>query len=73
MDCQICKAFMPAQIQQLSTPIYKSRKERDQKKTVTDSPASASPTLMDPPEVTLLGRVHKESASVEATPVSKKK
>ena len=27
MDCQICKAFTPVQIQQLSTPTYKSRKE----------------------------------------------
>ena len=52
MDCQICKT--PVQIQQLSTPTYKSRKERDQKKTVSDSPASATPTLVDPSEVTLL-------------------
>ena len=63
---------MPAQIQQLSTPTYKSRKERDQKKTVTDSPASATPTHMDPSDFTLLGRVHKESA-VESTLASKKK
>ena len=73
LDCQICKAFTPAQIQQLSTPTYQSRKEQDQKKTVTDSPASATPTLVDPSEVTLLGQVHKESASAESTPASKKK
>ena len=36
LDCQICKAFTPAQIQQLSTSTYKSRKEREQMKTVTD-------------------------------------
>ena len=72
LDCEICEAFMLAQIQQLSTSTYKSRKKRDQKKTVTDSPASATPTLMDPSEVTLLGRVHKESASGES-PASKKK
>ena len=40
---------------------------------MSDSPASATPTLVDPSEVTLLGRVHKESASVESTPASKKK
>ena len=73
MDCQICKAFMPVQIQQLSTPTYKSRKERNQKKTGTDSPASATPTHVEPSEVTLLGRVHKESAFVESTPPGKKK
>ena len=51
-------------------PYHQSRKERDQK---IHSPASATPTLVDPSEVTLLGRVHKESASVESTPASKKK
>ena len=74
LDCQICKAFTPAQIQQLSTPTYKSRKECEQKKAVTDSPTSATPTLVDPSEVTLLGRVHNErAASVEFTPAGKKK
>ena len=42
LDCQICKGFMPAKIQQLSTPTYKSRKEREQK-AVTDSPTSTTP------------------------------
>ena len=32
LDCQICKAFTPAQIQQLATPTYKSRKEREQRR-----------------------------------------
>ena len=71
-DCQICKAFTPAQLKQLSTPIYQSRKERDLKKMASDSPASVTPTLMDPSEVTLLGWVHKES-SADSTPASKKK
>ena len=51
------------------TPTYQSRKERDQKKTATDSPASATPTLVVP----LLGRVRKESASTKSMPASKKK
>ena len=29
LDCQICKAFTPAQVQQLATPTYRSRKERE--------------------------------------------
>ena len=66
-DCQICKAFTPAQLKQLSTPTYQSRKEQDLKKMASDSPASVTPTLMDPSEVTLLGRVHKES-SADSTP-----
>ena len=72
LDCQICQAFTPAQVKQLFTHTYQSRKECDLKKTATDSSASATPTLVDPSEVTLLGRVHKESAS-ESTPASKKK
>ena len=72
LDCQICQAFMPAQVKQLSTPTFQSRKECELKKTATDSPASATPTLLDPSEVTLLGRVHKESAS-ESTSASKTK
>ena len=73
LNCQICQAFTPVQIQQLSTPTYQSRKEQDQEKTVTDSPAGATPTLVDPSEVTLLGWVHKESASVKSNLTSKKK
>ena len=50
-DCQICKAFMPAQVQQLATPTYKARKERgEQKKSEVVSDATS--TLVDPSEVT---------------------
>ena len=59
-ECKICKALMLAQLKQLSTPTYQSRKERDLKKS-SDSPASVSPTLVDPADVSVLGRVHKES------------
>ena len=72
LDCQICQAFTPAQVKQLSTPTYQSRKEHDLKKTATDSSASATSTLVDPSEVTLLGWVNKESAD-ESTLASKKK
>ena len=41
LDCQICKAFTPAQIQQLATPTYRSRKERvEQKKSEVNSNAT---------------------------------
>ena len=70
-DCKICQAFMPAQLKQLSTPTYLSRKERELKKSSSDSPASATPTLDDPADVSVLGRVHKESKG--SSPASKKK
>ena len=74
LECQICKGFRPAQIQQLATP-SKSRKEcGEQKKTATETTSSATPTLVDPSDVTLLGRVHSgKPSSVESTPTGKKK
>ena len=73
LECQICKAFTPAQLQQLATPTYKSRKERgEQKKSEVSS--DATPTLVDPSEVTLLGRINTDKpSSVESTPKKKKR
>ena len=73
LDCQICKAFTSAQIQQLATPTYKARKERSEQKK-TEGNASTTPTLVDPSEVTMLGRVScDKSPSVNSTPKHKKK
>ena len=44
-DCPICKAFTPEQIQQLATPTYRDRKNKD-KKTVSASPTPLSWTLL---------------------------
>ena len=52
----ICKGFTPEQIQQLSTPTYRERKNKD-KKLVSSSPAA---TLMDPSHVSVLGKVEGE-------------
>ena len=65
------KLITPAQLKQLSTPTYQSRKERELKKSSSDSPASATPTLVDPADVSVLERVHKESDG--SSPSSKKK
>ena len=71
-DCQICKAFMPSQIIQLATPTYKARKERGEQKK-SEASSDVTPTLMDPSEVTLLGRVATDKpSSVESTPKQKK-
>ena len=54
LDCQICKGFTPAQVQQLATPTYKSRKECGEQKETTETASSATPTLVDPSDITLL-------------------
>ena len=69
-ECKIHQALTPVQLKQLSTPTYQSRKERELKKSSSDSPASATPTLVDPADVSVLGRVHKESDG--SSPASKK-
>ena len=73
LDCQICKAFTPAQVQQLATPTYRSRKERgEQKKSEVSS--DVTPTLVNPSEVTLLGRVSTDKPScVKSIPKKKKR
>ena len=43
LDCQICKAFTPAQIHQLATPTHKERKERSEQKK-TEGNASTTET-----------------------------
>ena len=74
LECQICKAFTPAQVQQLATPTYKSRKARVELKKTTETTSSATPTLVDPSDVTLFGRVHSDKpSSVESTPTKKKR
>ena len=73
LDCHICKTFTPAQIQQLATPTYRSRKERGELKK-SEVSSDATPTLVDPLEVTLLGRVSTDKpSSVESTPTKKKR
>ena len=64
-ECAICRGFNPEQIQQLSTPTYKDRK--DKKATVS----SSTPTLVDPAHVSVLGKVEKVKA-VHSTPTTKK-
>ena len=72
LDCQICKAFTPAQVQQLATPTYRSRKEHGEQKK-SEVSTDATPTLVDPSEVTLLGRVSTDKpSSVESTPKKKR-
>ena len=72
--CQICKAFTPSQILQLATPTYKTRKERGEQKK-SEACSDATPTLVDPSEVTLLGRVStgKQKKRSDGSPKSSKR
>ena len=63
IDCQICKVFTPAQVQQRATSTYKSRKECGEQKKSSEVSSDATPTLVDPSEVTLLGRVNTDKPS----------
>ena len=72
-DCQICKAFTPSQIIQMDTLTYKAGKEHGEQKK-SEASSDVTPTLVDPSDVTLLGRVSTEKpSSVESTPKQKKK
>ena len=61
-----------AQVQQLATPTYKFRKEHAQQKK-SEVFSDATPTLVDPSQVTLLGRVSTDKpSSFESTPKKKR-
>ena len=61
-DCQICKVFTPSQVIQLATSTYKARQERGGQKK-SEANGDATPTLVDPSEVTFLGRVSADKPS----------
>ena len=66
-ECDICRGFTPEQILQLATPTYRDRKEKTAMTTT-----SSTPTLMDPADVSVLGKVEKVKA-VQSTPAKKTK
>ena len=69
-DCTVCNSFTAEQKLQLATPTYGARKEKElQKKT-------ASPSLVDPSTVTVVGKVESgkgDSSDRGETPTKKKK
>ena len=73
-DCSICRAFTPEQLQHLATPIYRTRKEKEQKQTVSASPVTAAPHFHGPFTSQCVG-VEGEKADMkpEITPAGKKK
>ena len=66
-ECDVCKGFTPQQIQQLSTPTYRDRKEKKA------TASSSTRTLVDPAHVSVLGKVEKVKAlQPQSTPTTKK-
>ena len=71
-DCPVCKAFTPEQILQLATPTYRERKNKEKK--VSESPPPPSPpTLVDPSQVSVLGRVDGEKTVKKSETLAGKK
>ena len=69
----IYKTFTAEQKQQLPTPTYWARKEKEHdKKTVTPSPATSTPNLVDPKDCKLIGWVE-GGWLLEQNPAGKKK
>ena len=70
-DCAICNSFTEDQKLQLATPTYRARKDKElQKKNI------ASPSLVDPSTVTVVGKVESgkgDSSDRGKTPTKKKK
>ena len=66
-ECDVYKGFTPEQIQKLSTPTYRDRKEKK-------ATASSAPTLVDPAHVSVLGKVEKvKTSQPQSTPTTAKK
>ena len=68
-DCHHCNPLIPEQLSQLSTPVYKMKKERRELKSSTpaknppSSDTTLSPTLVDPALVLVVGFVDAQSTS----------
>ena len=74
-DCKLCLALTPEQLNQLSTPSYKLKKEkRDAKSTPVKDRSSdtLSPTLVDPALVLVVGVVDGQTNSGLSGPAEKK-
>ena len=81
-NCRHCNALTPEQLAQLSTPLYKQKKEKRDMKSSTPSKNpvtddTLSPTLVDPSLVTVMGVVDGQSpagpSDLSDKPVEKRK
>ena len=68
-DCQICNGLMSEQLQQLSTPSYKLKKEKREAKLTDSSPSQNSEQLVDPSSVSVIGVVDGQGSVKSPAPV----
>ena len=71
-ECNFCAILTPEQIQQLSTPSYRLKKEKREAKKMDSTPSKDS-TLVNPASVSVLGPVEASSSSSPAVPEKKNK
>ena len=68
-DCQICNGLTSDQLQQLSTPSYKLKKEKREAKLTDSSPSQISEQLVDPSSVSVIGVVDGQGSVKSPDPV----
>ena len=75
VECSICSNFSPEQCLQLSTPLYKIKKDKREAKKLESPPSKDTESLVDPSVVAVLGAVDKQGAvksPPSVTPAEKK-
>ena len=68
-DCQICNSLTSEQLQQLSTPSYKLKKEKREAKLSDSTPSQDSEQLVDPSSVSVIGVVDGQGSVKSPAPV----
>ena len=68
-DCQICNSLTSEQLQQLSTPSYKIKKEKREAKLPDSTPSQDSEQLVDPSSVSVFGVVDGQGSVKSPAPV----
>ena len=68
-DCQICNSLTSEQLQQLSTPSYKIKKEKREAKLSDSTPSQDSEQLVDPSSVSVIGVIDGQGSVKSPAPV----
>ena len=68
-DCQICNNLTSEQLQQLSTPSYKIKKEKREAKLSDSTPSQDAEQLVDPSSVSVIGVVDGQGSVKSPAPV----
>ena len=68
-DCQICNSLTSEQLQQLSTPSYKLKKEKHVAKLIDSTPSQDSDQLVDPSSMSVIGVIDGQGSVKSPAPV----